>query len=170
MSSSNRRSNNWHNLLLRIVITCIALNVIVQISLHLHLDRHLAFNASPLELTRQGQLLQHLPTNEQSNNKKKNAPIIQNTGITTYKFSKDQAAKSLQIHGREAIFQPLRAYIEKELNDTVPHTVDTGNLEEKRPKIEVGRPGRWYVPLPLREGGPDDVSLYCKSCCDCVLR
>ena len=129
----------------------------------------MAFNASPLELTRQGQLSQHLPTNNEQSKKEK-APIIQNTGITTYKFSKVQAEKSLQIHGREAIFQPLRAYIEKELNDTVPHTVDTGNLEEKRPKIEVGRPGRWYVPLPLREGSPDDVSLYCISCAGCVLR
>lgn len=147
MSSSNRRPKpHNHNLLLRIVAICIALNVIVQLSLHLHLDQHLA-----VELVKQSQT-------DGGNN-----IIIFNhqSGITHYKFSKSQAETSFQTYGRHVIFQPLRAYIEKELNDTVPNTLDTGNLDEKKPKVEVGRPGRWYVPLPLREGTPDDVSCFC---------
>ena len=75
-----------------------------------------------------------------------------------YTFDRELAELALSQYGREAIFQPLRAYIEKKMNDTVPNTIDRGNLDEPRPKIEVGRPAKFYVPLPLREGSPDDVS------------
>ncbi len=44
------------------------------------------------------------------------------------------------------------------MNDTVPGTVDGGNLNEKRRKVGVGKPAKFYVPLPLREGSPKDVS------------
>ena len=77
----------------------------------------------------------------------------------SFRFDKQAAETALQTHGHDVIFQPLRAYIEKPLNDTVPDTIDKGNLNEKRPKIEAGRPAMWYVPLPLRENTPDDVSL-----------
>lgn len=76
----------------------------------------------------------------------------------TFKFDRNAAERALQQHGRDEIFQPLRAYIEKPLNDTVPGTIDQGNLNDKRPKIQAGRPAQWYVPLPLRENTPDDVS------------
>jgi hypothetical protein len=75
-----------------------------------------------------------------------------------YSFNRELAEAALAQHGREAIFQPLRAYIEKKMNDTVPNTIDKGNLNEQRPKLEVGRPAKFYVPLPLREGSPEDVS------------
>lgn len=75
-----------------------------------------------------------------------------------YTFDRELAETALAQHGREAIFQPLRAYIERKMNDTVPNTIDKGNLDEQRPKIEVGRPAKFYVPLPLREGSPKDVS------------
>ena len=75
-----------------------------------------------------------------------------------YTFDRELAELALAQYGREAIFQPLRAYIEKKMNDTVPNTIDRGNLDEPRPKIEVGRPAKFYVPLPLREGSPEDVS------------
>lgn len=75
-----------------------------------------------------------------------------------YTFDRELAETALAQHGREAIFQPLRAYIETKMNDTVPNTVDKGNLDEQRPKIEVGRPAKFYVPLPLREGSPENVS------------
>ena len=81
------------------------------------------------------------------------------TSPGSFRFDKTAAETALQTHGRDVIFQPLRAYIEKPLNDTVPDTIDKGNLNEKRPKIEAGRPAMWYVPLPLRENTPDDVSL-----------
>jgi len=76
-----------------------------------------------------------------------------------FHFDRKAAETALQTHGHDEIFQPLRAYIEKPLNDTVPNTIDKGNLNDKRPKIEAGRPAMWYVPLPLRENTPDDVSL-----------
>ena len=75
-----------------------------------------------------------------------------------YTFDRELAELALAQYGREAIFQPLRAYIEKKMNDTVPNTIDRGNLDEPRPKIEVGMPAKFYVPLPLREGSPEDVS------------
>ena len=75
-----------------------------------------------------------------------------------YFFDRKLAEDALSAHGRDAIFQPLRAYVEKKLNDTVPGTIDKGNLNEKKPKVEVGKPAKWYVPLPLRGGTPDDVS------------
>ena len=75
-----------------------------------------------------------------------------------YSFDRDLAEAALVEHGRDFIFQPLRAYIEGRINDTVPGPIDRGNLDEKRPKIEVGRPAKFYVPLPLRVGSPDDVS------------
>ena len=77
----------------------------------------------------------------------------------SFRFDRKSAETALQTHGRDEIFQPLRAYIEKPLNDTVPNTIDKGNLDDKRPKISAGRPARWYVPLPLRENAPDDVSV-----------
>ena len=80
------------------------------------------------------------------------------TSRGTFKFDRKVAEKALQKHGRDGIFQPLRAYIEMPLNDTVPGTIDQGNLNDKRPKIQAGRPAQWYVPLPLRENTPDDVS------------
>ena len=94
--------------------------------------------------------------NEQSGNKPPSPGQHQSQG--TYSFDKKQAEDALAAHGHDVIFQPLRAYVEKKLNDTVPGTIDKGNLDEKRPKIEVGKPGKFYVPLPLREGSPDDVS------------
>ncbi len=88
----------------------------------------------------------------------------------SFRFDKKAAETALQTHGRDVIFQPLRAYIEKPLNDTVPDTIDKGNLNEKRPKIEAGRPAMWYVPLPLRENTPDDVSLCCMMNMPVVLQ
>lgn len=140
----------------------------VQISLHLHLDRHLALTSTSLNLTKQTQAGNENSL-QRSTNDRPTVPIIhQQPDKIHYTFSKVQAEISLQTHGRDVIFQPLRAYVEKELNDTVPGTVDVGNLEDKRPKIEVGRPGRWYVPLPLREGSPDDVSYYFAYSVYCV--
>ena len=81
-----------------------------------------------------------------------------------FNFDRKLAENALQMHGHDGIFQPLRAYIEKPLNDTVPDTIDKGNLNDKRPKIEAGRPPMWYVPLPLRENTPDDVSLRDSIC------
>lgn len=78
----------------------------------------------------------------------------------SYSFNRKLAEDALASHGRDTIFQPLRAYVEKKLNDTVPGTLDKGNLDEKKPKVEVGKPGKFYVPLPLREGSPEDVSQY----------
>ena len=79
--------------------------------------------------------------------------------IKHYSFDRKLAEDALTTYGQDVIYQPLRAYIEKKLNDTVPGTIDKGNLDEKKPKVEVGRPGKWYVPLPLREGSPEDVSM-----------
>ena len=81
-----------------------------------------------------------------------------------YCFDRKLAEDSLSVHGRDAIFQPLRAYVEKKLNDTAPGTIDKGNLDEKKPKVQVGRPGKFYVPLPLRDGSPEDVSLKTQIC------
>jgi hypothetical protein len=152
--TSTRRSKvNRHSILLKAVIICIALNILVQISLHLHLDKHLSFTPSPFDFTKR----EFIQSNE---NKDKSPPrIVHSSDTAHFSFSKSQAEKALQTHGRNAVFQPLRAYIERPLNDTVPGSVNTGNLEDKRPKVQVGRPGLWYVPLPLREGGPEDVSL-----------
>lgn len=77
-----------------------------------------------------------------------------------FRFDRKIAEDALQKYGHDAIFQPLRAYLEKPLNDTVPGTIDIGNLNDKKPKAEVGRPPKWYVPLPLREGTPDDLRVY----------
>jgi hypothetical protein len=84
---------------------------------------------------------------------------------TYYTFDRELAEASLAQHGHEVLFQPLRAYIEKKLNDTVPNTIDKGNLDEQRPKLEVGRPAKFYVPLPLREGSPEDVSRLLSRVC-----
>lgn len=75
-----------------------------------------------------------------------------------YTFDRAFAEAALAEHGRDAIFQPLRAFVEGRLNDTVPGTIDGGNLNEKRRKVGVGKPAKFYVPLPLREGSPEDVS------------
>mmetsp|Transcript_17949 Transcript_17949/g.32592 ORF Transcript_17949/g.32592 Transcript_17949/m.32592 type:complete len:889 (+) Transcript_17949:72-2738(+) len=77
-----------------------------------------------------------------------------------YCFDRKLAEDSLSVHGRDAIFQPLRAYVEKKLNDTAPGTIDKGNLDEKKPKVQVGRPGKFYVPLPLRDGSPEDLRMF----------
>lgn len=89
----------------------------------------------------------------------KKSASTSDTSPGAFTFDKKVAENALQMHGHDRIFQPLRAYIEKPLNDTVPDTIDKGNLNDKRPKIEAGRPAMWYVPLPLRENTPDDVSL-----------
>ena len=86
------------------------------------------------------------------------SPASRSQGFTHYSFDRKLAENALSAHGRDVIFQPLRAYVEKALNDTVPGTIDKGNLDEKRPKIEVGKPAKFYVPLQLREGPPEDVS------------
>ena len=169
--SSTRRSNSSHSILLKAVIICIALNVIIQISLHLHLDNHLLFTSpNTLDINASTEK-RKLDANTNIKPKSQTTSAHSQSGITHFSFSKIQAEEALKTHGRDAIFQPLRAYIEKPLNDTVPNTVDTGNLADKRPKIEVGRPGRWYVPLPLREGTPDDLRVFeyghkLKSCND----
>ena len=90
--------------------------------------------------------------------------------INQYSFDRKIAEVALTEYGR-SIFQPLRAYVEKKLNDTVPGTIDKGNLDEKKPKVEVGKPAKFYVPLPLREGTPDDLRMFeygyrLKSCND----
>lgn len=77
-----------------------------------------------------------------------------------YSFDRKLAETALAVHGRDAIFQPLRAYAEKKLNDTVPGTINKGNLNEKKPKVDVGRPAKFYVPLPLRSGSPDDLRMF----------
>ncbi|KAL7545414.1 hypothetical protein ACHAWF_008761 [Thalassiosira exigua] len=81
-------------------------------------------------------------------------------GAHGYSFDPKVAEEALLAHGRDAIFQPLRAYVEKKLNDTVPGTIDKGNLDERRPKIDVGRPAKFYVPLPLRQGTPEDLRMF----------
>jgi hypothetical protein len=88
----------------------------------------------------------------------KKSASTSDTSTGAFNFDREVAENALQMHGHDGIFQPLRAYIEKPLNDTVPDTIEKGNLNEKRPKIEVGRPAMWYVPLPLRENTPGDVS------------
>lgn len=92
-----------------------------------------------------------------SNAKQTSTSDASSTG--SFHFDREAAETALHTHGRDEIFQPLRAYIEKPLNDTVPNTIDKGNLDDKRPKTSVGRPAMWYVPLPLRENTPDDVSV-----------
>lgn len=89
----------------------------------------------------------------------KQTPTSDVSSQGSFHFDREAAEAALHTHGRDEIFQPLRAYIEKPLNDTVPNTIDKGNLDDKRPKTFVGRPARWYVPLPLRENTPDDVSV-----------
>ena len=138
-------------------IVWIAVNFITIISLQEHLS-------SLIESTP--------PTNaagaDVSDVKPASASDTSSTG--SFRFDKKAAETSLQTHGRNVIFQPLRAYIEKPLNDTVPDTIDKGNLNEKRPKIEAGRPAMWYVPLPLRENTPDDVSHMYDDECAFVLQ
>ena len=167
---SNPRSHskiNRHQIWLKGVVICLALNVAVQISLHLHLDKHLILTpVLRLDLATPKQPF--TKSNDQHTN---TFTQLGNSYRTHYTFSKSQAEEALKTYGHDVIFQPLRAYIEKPLNDTVPGTVDTGNLDEKRPKIDVGRPGKWYVPLPLREGSPDDLRVFeyghkLKSCND----
>ena len=97
----------------------------------------------------------------------KSAPANQLHSLSHYSFNRGLADDAMTRLGRDSIFQPLRAYVEKKLNDTVPGTVDKGNLDERKPKIQAGRPGKWYVPLPLREGSPDDVSSTCFKVFDC---
>lgn len=163
--SKNARNTQRQNFFLRVVLVCIVLNVLIQVSFHLHLDRYLSLaSTSPVS---------SLTNQRAENSDKSNSPksisrtsdssstslhLQKQPDLKPYTFRKDLAEKALVEYGRESIFQPLRAYVEKQLNDTVPNTVDTGNLDDKRPKIKVGRPGRWYVPLPLREGRPEDVS------------
>ena len=106
----------------------------------------------------------HRPeTKRQSNNAPASAKTLPRA--TQYSFDRKLAEDALSTLGRDAIFQPLRAYVEKTLNDTVPGTIDKGNLDEKKPKVQVGKPAKWYVPLPLREGAPEDVSN--SSCIIC---
>ena len=83
---------------------------------------------------------------------------LRSRSVDDYTFDRALAEAALAEHGRYAIFQPLRAFVEGKLNDTVPGTIDSGNLDEKRRKIGVGKPAKFYVPLPLREGSPEDVS------------
>ncbi len=83
---------------------------------------------------------------------------LRSRSVVDYTFDRSLAEAALAEHGRDAIFRPLRAFIEGKLNDTVPGTIDNGNLNEKRRKIGVGKPAKFYVPLPLREGSPEDVS------------
>lgn len=99
-------------------------------------------------------------TTTKSNENGQATATITNGIKSHYTFDRTQAERALSQHGHQSLFQPLRAYIERPLNDTVPNTIDTGNLKEKKPKVEVGRPGKWYVPLPLRTGGPEDVSVF----------
>ena len=170
--SSMRRSNSTNNNLLKVVTICITINVIIQISLHLHLDNHLSFTTSILldinsSKQQQGQL--NINTNQKATSQTKS--VHNQPGITYFSFSKSQAEEALKTHGRDIIFQPLRAYIEKRLNDTVPIATDIANLEDKRLYKEFDRPLRWYVPLPLREGTPDDLRMFeyghkLKSCND----
>jgi hypothetical protein len=83
---------------------------------------------------------------------------VRSPTVVDYTFDRALAEAALAEHGRDAIFQPLRAFVEGMLNDTVPGTIDSGNLDEKRRKVGVGKPAKFYVPLPLREGSPKDVS------------
>jgi hypothetical protein len=114
-------------------------------------------------ITFQGQLSRLIEPNPLQNSVDADVPNMEpastsSTRTAPFSFDKKIAENALQLHGRDVIFQPLRAYIEKSLNDTVPGTIDKGNLNDKRPKIDVGRPAKWYVPLQLREGTPDEVS------------
>ena len=45
-------------------------------------------------------------------------------GTAGYCFDARRAEAALAAHGRAALFQPLRAYVEGPLNDTVPGTVE----------------------------------------------
>eukprot|EP00804_Cyclotella_cryptica_P006119 CCRYP_010727-RA/>CCRYP_010727-RA protein AED:0.17 eAED:0.17 QI:319/1/1/1/0.71/0.62/8/3234/952 len=175
--SNNARNTRWHNLLFRAVFVCIVLNVLIQISFHLHLNRYLSLSSNlPFNpLTHRRGEISTSSNNAQSQSHKNDAlsslHLQKQPDLTHYTFRKDIAEKALAEYGRESIFQPLRAYVEKHFNDTVPNTVDTGDLDDKRPKIKVGRPGRWYVPLPLREGRPEDLRMFeygqkLKSCND----
>ena len=196
MVSSTRRlahrSNPTSSIILKAFIACIALNVLVQILLHLRLDSNLLLTSSSLsspfnlkqEPQEPQQKQQEQDNQQHSDEVSYDAQIFKRFSraqpepllfgqpdLTHFTFSKSQAEAALSKHGRDLLFQPLRAYIEKPLNDTVPNTVDTGNLNEKKPKVEVGRPGKWYVPLPLREGRPEDLRVFeyghkLKSCHD----
>jgi len=100
---------------------------------------------------------------KQTENLADNLPTSSNKRISQeahYSFDREMAENALSAHGHDAIFQPLRAYVEKKLNDTQSGTINRGNLDEKKPKVDVGRPAKFYVPLPLREGSPEDLRMF----------
>ncbi len=135
--------------LLSCAIVWIAVNFVTIISLQEHLST-LIESVPPTTSTA-------VAGTDVSDAKQTSTSDASSTG--SFHFDREAAESALHTHGRDEIFQPLRAYIEKPLNDTVEKTTDKGNLDDKRPKTRVGRPAMWYVPLPLRENTPDDVSV-----------
>lgn len=162
----NNPRSTWQKYLLWLMLAVLLVNVFFAIKFQGHLQDLLHPHASPVGLAlkqssqNRDRLIASGHTTHSSSNLQNH--IIESTSQAQssqhYAFNRELAEDSLKKYGRDAIFQPLRAYIEKPLNDTVPGTVDTGNLDEKKPKIQVGRPAKWWVPLPLREGSPDEVS------------
>lgn len=131
--------------------------LIISMFLWVALNFYLAEKLSLLTTNRQGEAEIKIPPPPPNT---KTGSFTPQSNVKQYSFDRKLAEDALVTHGRDIIFQPLRAYVEKKLNDTVPGTIDSGNLNEKKPKQEVGRPGKWYVPLPLREGSPEDVSCF----------
>lgn len=131
--------------------------LIISMFLWVALNFYLAEKLSLLTTNRQGEAEIKIPPPPPNT---KTGSFTPQSNVKQYSFDRKLAEDALATHGRDNIFQPLRAYVEKKLNDTVPGTIDSGNLNEKKPKQEVGRPGKWYVPLPLREGSPEDVSCF----------
>mmetsp|Transcript_10201 Transcript_10201/g.21894 ORF Transcript_10201/g.21894 Transcript_10201/m.21894 type:complete len:930 (-) Transcript_10201:193-2982(-) len=162
------KNSPWLKYLLWGFVVCISFNIYFAISFHNLLDRRQSstFAAQSAENDRiYGAGLQIAKIES------KYTELFQHLFHAPYQFDLSQAEKALRRHGRDVLFQPLRAYVEKPLNDTAPNTVDKGNLNEKEAKIEVGRPAKFYVPLPLREGGPGDLKIFeyghrLKSCND----
>ncbi len=153
---SSSKKSAWQKYLLWGIVLCISFNIYFAISFHNILDQG---KISPLNQLGDENDMNSRADLQSWNVESKSTKSVQHYSLSPYQFDLSQAEKALERHGHDILFQPLRAYVERPLNDTVPNTVDKGNLNEKKPKIEVGRPGKFYIPLPLREGGPDDVSF-----------
>lgn len=157
MASTSRniqsRSSPLPKWLFGIAIVWISVNFLLVISLQEHLSRLIEPNLPRNDHDSGG-------ADADESDVKSSSTSAFDSSPKHFSFDRKIAEDALQKYGRDAIFQPLRAYLEKPLNDTVPGTIDKGNLMDKKPKSEVGRPPKWYVPLPLREGTPDELRVY----------
>ena len=150
-SKDNKRSGgHWQK--------CLLLGIFLSVAINFYLAATLSGLAEPPPVKHDGRTGM-LPSKTKQAGKLPDSAKSLPKG-THYSFDRKLAEDALSAHGHDAIFQPLRAYVEKKLNDTVPGTIDKGKLKDKRPKVEVGKPAKWYVPLPTREGSPEEVSLH----------